>query len=1028
MLFVSIAITGVWGFLGLGAKTKMNGLYDDASDSVAAAQVTDLANGREMQPDILVLIKPACPPEKADCTPEERKKISDPEVEKAVEKTRQEILAKYATGDDSPLNPANEQAPQESSLSYTMFAPGAPQANDQLFKQFTRTDADGGTWGFFTLPMRSADDTQRGKDWVEIQKPLMEMLRAEANKPYFEAQVGGLVPVTSEVTEGVQKDQKKAEIIALPLVAIVLFFVYGGIVAAVLPMIVGVLTIGAAMAVASVMASFMDVNLFVGPIISLIGLGIAHDYGLFMVSRFREELDEGYDTPTAVRRTVMTAGRTIIMSSLLIVGALACLYMSPLGLLTSMATGALLGVFISAILSLTLLPAMLAALGPRVFALSFHWFLTVFDSWKLPLIGGIIHWAAEKTGGAKTKANIEAGMWGKVTDAVMKRPKAAIVSVVTLLLAICIPIVGLQFGGISQTYLPPTNETRQAQDQFQALFPEHTGQPVRIVFTNASDAQIKQVLDEANKIPGFTRSNPADPNSARFGAATDAVDTVKGGSDKLVVRGQEVSVRTSVGSMQDPNDTKAVGEAVTALRAITMDGADPSKGVGFLVGGMPVLQYDSIDSMLSLLPWLMLALVLVTTFMMFLAFGSLTLPIKAVLMSILSLGSTLGFLTWMFVDGHGGDLLNFTGGPMMAPVLVLVIAVVFGLSTDYEVFVISRMIEERAAGATTNQSIRAGTANTGRIITAAAILLACVAAAFATSDLVMMKYVSFGLIFALLIDATVVRMVLVPAVMKLLGDDSWWAPNWMRRIQEAIGLGETSLPAETRDGRPLSEVKPGAAAPGKAAPQLVGAGGPAPRPISSPESGRLIPPLNLPNQQAERPARPTPVGPGPRRPGPPLGFSHGPQQDPRQAPTRRPPQDPRSYQPPVPGRRPRDRRPVTRARPASPASPAPRADRDRVRAVRCSRARVGRRASARRIPRARRARAGRARRSTADRRARCRGGPARRRASRYAGDGRAPIGRTPGRRSFFRPGCFAARVGCLPWRGTTRTCRSPGTG
>ncbi|GAA1080776.1 MMPL family transporter [Tsukamurella spumae] len=892
VLFVTIATTGVWGFLGLGAKTKMNGLYDENSDSVAAAQVTDLANGREMQPDILVLIKPA-----------EGKKITDPDVEKAVEQTRQDILAKFATGDDSKLNPTNEKEPQASSLSYTMFAPGGPQANDALFKKFTRTDAKGGTWGFFTLPMRSADDTQRGKDWVAIQQPLMEMLQSDANKPIFTAQVGGLVPVTSEVTEGVQKDQKKAEIIALPLVAIVLFFVYGGVVAAVLPMIIGVLTIGAAMAVASVMADFTDVNLFVGPIISLIGLGIAHDYGLFMVSRFREELDEGYDTPTAVKRTVMTAGRTVIMSSLLIVAALACLYISPLGLLTSMATGALLGVFIAALLSLTLLPAMLAVLGPKVFALSFHWFLTIFNRWNLPLIGGVIHWAAEKTGRAKTKANIEAGMWGKVTDAVMKRPKTAIVGVVTLLLAICIPIVGLQFGGISQTYLPPDNKTRMAQDQFQELFPDNTGQPVKIVFTNASDAQIKQVLDEANKIPGFTRSNPADPNSTRFSPAGEALSTAKGSSDKLVVRGHEVTIRTSNGSMQDPNDTAAVGEALTALRGIKMDGADASKGIGFLVGGMPILQQDSINSMLDLLPALMLLLVLVTTIAMFLAFGSLTLPIKAVLMSLLSLGSTLGFLTWMFVDGHGGDLFNFTGGPMMAPVLVLVIAVVFGLSTDYEVFVISRMIEERAAGATTKQAIRAGTANTGRIITAAAILLACVAAAFATSDLVMLKYVSFGLMFALLVDATVVRMVLVPAVMKLLGDDSWWAPNWMRKIQEAVGLGETSLPAETRDGRPLSSVRPATAGPGKAAPQVVAAGVPVVAGSASSPAEHAIPPgAGMP--PTDRPARPTPMGPGPRRPGPPPGFSGRIELPPRpSAPTQRPPQDPRSYQQPVPGQR-----------------------------------------------------------------------------------------------------------------------------
>ncbi|GAB3130935.1 MMPL family transporter [Tsukamurella serpentis] len=901
VLFVSIAISGVWGFFSLGKATKMSGLYDENSDSVAASILSDQAAGRMAQSDILVLVKP-----------KDGAKVTDPEVAKAVDAARAKILGKYAAGDDAKLRAENKQEPQQGPVSYT---------NPGLASIMTKTDSQGVTWGFFTLPLKSADDTQRGKDWLELQGPLTDDLKSDE----FSARFAGLVPVTSEVTEGVQRDQKKAELIALPLVAIVLFFVYGGVVAATLPMIIGVMTIGAAMAIAMITTYFMDVNLFVGPIISLIGLGIAHDYGLFMVSRFREELDEGYDTPTAVRRTVMTAGRTIVMSSLLIVGALACLYISPLGLLTSMATGALLGVFISALLSLLLLPAMLSVLGPKVFALSFHGMLKVVDSWKLPVIGSLVHKAEQRLGKPKTKANIEAGMWGRVTDAVMKRPIAATVSVVGLLLAATIPVVGLQFGGISQTYLPPSNETRQAQDKFFDLFPAFTGQEINLVFTNADDAQINQVLTEANKIPGFVRANPADPASARFGAASAAVDKAKDGGEPLKLRGKgaEVSVRISKGSLQDPNDTKAVGEAVTKLRSIKMDGADPGKGIGFTVGGMPTLQYDSIDSMLSKLPLLMFLLVLVTTIMMFLAFGSLTLPIKAVLMSILSLGSTLGFLTWMFVDGNGGSLFNFTGGPMMAPVLVLVIAVVFGLSTDYEVFVLSRMIEERASGATTKQAIRAGTANTGRIITAAAILLIMVTAAFATSQLVMMKYVAFGLIFALIIDATVVRMVLVPAVMKLLGDDCWWAPNWMRKIQQAVGLGETSLPAETRDGRALSSVRAATAGPGKAAPQQVPAGVPVVAgSAAGPTEHAVAPGAGAP--PVERQARPTPVGPGPRRPGPPPGFSGRIEMPPRHsAPAPRPPQDPRSYQQPHPGDR-RQGPPPGQYRPGGQPGPGPR--------------------------------------------------------------------------------------------------------
>jgi RND superfamily putative drug exporter len=204
---------------------------------------------------------------------------------------------------------------------------------------------------------------------------------------------------------------------------------------------------------------------------------------------------------------------------------------------------------------------------------------------------------------------------------------------------------------------------------------------------------------------------------------------------------------------------------------------------------------------------------------MFLAFGSVVLPIKAAVMSALTLGSTMGVLTWMFVDGHGSGVMNYTPQPLMAPMIGLIIAVIWGLSTDYEVFLVSRMVEARERGMSTTEAIRIGTATTGRLITGAALVLAVVAGAFVFSDLVMMKYLAFGLLIALLLDATVVRMFLVPAIMKLLGDDCWWAPRWMKRLQERLGLGETELPDERR--------RPAVREPEEA---LVGAGGPPPRP------------------------------------------------------------------------------------------------------------------------------------------------------------------------------------------------------
>ncbi|MCB0939950.1 MAG: MMPL family transporter, partial [Mycobacterium sp.] len=266
------------------------------------------------------------------------------------------------------------------------------------------------------------------------------------------------------------------------------------------------------------------------------------------------------------------------------------------------------------------------------------------------------------------------------------------------------------------------------------------------------------------------------------------------------------------------------------------------------------------------LPLMVLLLITTTTILMFLAFGSLVLPIKAALMSALTLGSTMGVLTWMFVDGHGSGLMNYTPQPLMAPMIGLIIAVIYGLSTDYEVFLVSRMVEARERGMSTTEAIRIGTATTGRLITAAALVLAVVAGAFVFSDLVMMKYLAFGLLIALLLDATIVRMFLVPAIMKLLGDDCWWAPRWMKRLQNKLGLGEIHLPDERK--------RPAVREPDEA---LVGAGAPGRRPVHDPSHpggearprprtvGRTAPPAPQEPPSAAGTARmPDPTTPDPQ--------------------------------------------------------------------------------------------------------------------------------------------------------------------
>jgi RND superfamily putative drug exporter len=330
---------------------------------------------------------------------------------------------------------------------------------------------------------------------------------------------------------------------------------------------------------------------------------------------------------------------------------------------------------------------------------------------------------------------------------------------------------------------------RQAQEEFDRTFPGFRVEPITLVIQSTdgrpvTDAEVAQVRSEALGIPGFAKPNNDPANMWRERPFLDGAS-------------KDRSVRVIQNGLENRLDAKA---KVDALRAIPKP-----HDLNLLVGGTPALEQDSVATISAKLPQMILIAVSMTTILMFLAFGSLVLPIKAALMNALTLCSTLGVLTWIFIDGHLSGLLNFTPTPLTAPVIGLIIAVIFGLSTDYEVFLVSRMVEARARGMTTEEAIRTGTASTGRLISAAALVLVVVGGAFAFSDLVMMQYLAIGLITALLLDATVVRMFLVPAVMKLLGNDCWWAPQWMKRVQERIGLGEITLQDERKPSEKVPE-------------------------------------------------------------------------------------------------------------------------------------------------------------------------------------------------------------------------------
>jgi RND superfamily putative drug exporter len=452
---------------------------------------------------------------------------------------------------------------------------------------------------------------------------------------------------------------------------------------------------------------------------------------------------------------------------------------------------------LAALLSITFLPACLGILGRHVDALGVRTAFRVpfLRNWKWSR--AYLNWLADRLQKTKTREEVEAGFWGKLVNWVMKRPLAFAIPIAVGMILLVIPLGNLSFGGMSEKYLPPNNSVRLAQEHFDKQFPGYRTEQLTVVIQSSNgskvtDQQVADIRNRISSIGGFTDKTWQE----RPCPAIAGNPCVSGPNGTTVPK--DDSVRVIQNGLVNKNDA---AKKLAELRAV-----NPPKGLNLYIGGTPALEQDSIHSLFDKAPLMLVVLLGATMLLMFLAFGSVVLPVKAAVMSALTLGSTMGILTWIFVDGHFSNVLNFTPTPLMVVVIALVVAVGFGLATDYEVFLVSRMVEARERGMSTAEAIRIGTATTGRLITAAALVLAVVAGSFVFSDLVLMKYLAFGLMAALLLDATVVRMFLVPSVMKLLGDDCWWAPRWARRLQNRIGLGEIDLPDErkrqTLGGRP----------------------------------------------------------------------------------------------------------------------------------------------------------------------------------------------------------------------------------
>jgi RND superfamily putative drug exporter len=569
----------------------------------------------------------------------------------------------------------------------------------------------------------------------------------------LEITIGGQEASGEDVPAQVLRDLAVAESIAVPLILILLVVAFGSLVAALLPLAVGAVAVMGTLGALSILADVTDVSVFAINLTTALGLGLAIDYALLMVSRFREELDRGLAVPDAVLRTVERAGRTIFFSGLAVIAALAVLLLFPLYFLRSFAYAGVGVVAIAVAGALVVLPALLAVLGTRV------------NAGRLP-------WARSVTRGGAAPA------WGRLAAVVMRRPALTALPVMALLLVAAAPLLQVTFGTPDDRVLPTSAPSRQVGDAIRGNFASNDADAIDVVTTSSVDsAALTDYASQLSTLPAVQR---VDSSAGTFVGGDLVVDAGPVGGLSA-----DAGERLAVVTGADPRSSTAQ-DLVGDVRDVSAP-----DGVRALVGGETAMLVDSLDAIGGRLP-LAAGIVAVTTFLvLFLFTGSVVQPLRALVSNALTLGATLGLMVLIFQEGVGSSLLGFTPLALDTSMLVLMFCLIFGLSMDYEMIVMSRIKERHDAGASIEEATVGGLAHSGRIVTTAAALIAVSFFAFVTSQVSFIQMFGLGAGLAILIDATLVRGVLVPASMRLLGERSWYAPSGMRRLHTRIGLAET---------------------------------------------------------------------------------------------------------------------------------------------------------------------------------------------------------------------------------------------
>jgi uncharacterized membrane protein YdfJ with MMPL/SSD domain len=591
---------------------------------------------------------------------------------------------------------------------------------------------------YFAISLKPTEDKQLQEAGAEV---------ADQLSAHPGVVVGGFAVAQEQVNKQVEKDLRTAEMLAFPLLFLLSLLFFRSLVAALLPLMIGGLAIVGTFLILRLASEFGSISIFALNLTTALGLGLAIDYSLFVVSRYREEIAKDGPGLAAMRRVMATAGRTVLFSSLTVSAALASLLVFPQRFLYSMGLGGALVALFAALISLTVLPAVLTLLGTRVNALSPRFL--------------------QRRAEADTRPD-ESGFWYRLSRFVMRRPAPVATFSALLLIVLGLPFFGIKFNTVDPTVLPTSASARQAYDAVSEEFPPYRETPIWIDFEGGGPRAAAQFAARVRGVDGVAEVAPP--------------QRLRGGVTAL----QVISA--------NPFVSEASQTTVRQIRALR-----PPPGSTAMVGGATADFIDLQSSLVRHLP-VVLAIVIVSTLaILFLMTGSVILPIKSLIMNFLNLSAVFGLLVLIFQDGRLEGFLDYSSpGAIEQTMPILLFAVAFGLSTDYAVFLLSRIKEARDDGASDSESVAIGLERTGRIVTAAALLFAVAMVAFATSQIIFIKENGVGTALAVLIDASIIRALLVPSLMELLGKWNWWAPAPLRRLHDRFGISESARPEAAR--------------------------------------------------------------------------------------------------------------------------------------------------------------------------------------------------------------------------------------